>query len=132
LYGQLDRIDVRHHEGVKQHLVLDYKTGSLEGLKRKVATPLEDTQLAFYAALSDPQWTVSASYLHLDAQDVKQLDHADVERSAQVLLEGLAQDWASLHAGQAMPALGEGGACGFCQARGLCRKDHWTMQEEQA
>lgn len=132
LYGQLDRIDVRHHEGARQHLVLDYKTGSLDGLKRKIATPLEDTQLAFYAALSDPQWTVQASYLHLDVQDVKQLDHPDVERSAQVLLEGLARDWTRLHAGEAMPALGEGMACGFCQARGLCRKDHWTMQEEQA
>lgn len=132
LYGQLDRIDVRHHEGVKQHMVLDYKTGSLDGLKRKVATPLEDTQLAFYAALSEPQWSVQAAYLHLDVQDVKQLDHPDVEQSAAVLLEGLARDWARLHAGEAMPALGEGSACGFCQARGLCRKDHWTMQEAQA
>ncbi len=132
LYGQIDRIDARHHEGSKQHLVLDYKTGSLDGLKRKVAAPLEDTQLAFYAALSDPQWAVSAAYLHLDVQDVKQLDHPDVERSAQVLLEGLAQDWARLHAGAAMPALGEGGACTYCQARGLCRKDHWTLQEVSA
>lgn len=132
LYGQLDRIDVRHHEGARQHLVLDYKTGSLDGLKRKIATPLEDTQLAFYAALSDPQWAVLASYLHLDVQDVKQLDHPDVARSADVLLEGLARDWCRLHAGEAMPALGEGSACGFCQARGLCRKDHWTMQEVQA
>lgn len=132
LYGQIDRIDARHHEGSKQHLVLDYKTGSLDGLKRKVAAPLEDTQLAFYAALSDPQWAVSAAYLHLDVQDVKQLDHPDVERSAQVLLEGLAQDWARLHAGAAMPALGEGSACTYCQARGLCRKDHWTQQEVSA
>ncbi|MBI2734697.1 MAG: PD-(D/E)XK nuclease family protein, partial [Aquabacterium sp.] len=129
LYGQIDRIDARHHEGGKQHLVLDYKTGSLEGLKRKVAQPLEDTQLAFYAALSDPQWVVSASYLHLDAQDVKQLDHPDVQRSAQALLDGLARDWSRLHAGAAMPALGEGSACTYCQARGLCRKDHWTVQE---
>jgi len=132
LYGQIDRIDARHHDGSKQHLVLDYKTGSLEGLKRKVATPLEDTQLAFYAALSDPQWAVSAAYLHLDVQDVKQLDHPDVERSAQVLLEGLARDWTRLHAGAAMPALGEGSACTYCQARGLCRKDHWTLQEVSA
>lgn len=129
LHGQIDRIDARHHEGGKQHLVLDYKTGSLDGLKRKVAQPLEDTQLAFYAALSDPQWVVSASYLHLDAQDVKQLDHPDVERSAQALLEGLARDWSRLHDGAAMPALGEGNACTYCQARGLCRKDHWTVQE---
>ena len=24
-------------------------------------------------------------------------------------------------------ALGEGVACEFCKARGLCRKDHWTV-----
>lgn len=132
LYGQIDRIDARHHEGRKQHLVLDYKTGSLEGLKRKVAAPLEDTQLAFYAALSDPQWAVSAAYLHLDVQDVKQLDHEDVERSAQVLMQGLAQDWVRLHAGAPMPALGEGSACTYCQARGLCRKDHWATQGSAA
>ena len=35
--------------GMRQ--LIDYKTGSLQALKRKVATPLEDTQLAFYAAL---------------------------------------------------------------------------------
>jgi ATP-dependent helicase/nuclease subunit B len=27
--------------------------------------------------------------------------------------------------GQPLPALGDGAACDFCQARGLCRKDFW-------
>ncbi|MGC4061300.1 MAG: PD-(D/E)XK nuclease family protein [Aquabacterium sp.] len=127
LYGQLDRIDARHHEGAKQQFVLDYKTGSKDVLRAKVATPNEDTQLAFYTALSDRQWPVAAAYLHLDAKAVTQLDHADVERSAEALLEGVAQDWRRLHAGSAMPALGEGVACEYCKARGLCRKDHWTV-----
>lgn len=132
LYGQLDRVDARHHEGVRQQFVLDYKTGSKDGLKAKLAVPNEDTQLAFYAALSDPQWPVAAAYLHLDAKAVTQLDHVNVEDSAQALLEGLTQDWARLHAGNAMPALGEGAACEYCKARGLCRKDHWTLPEAAA
>ncbi|RTL32243.1 MAG: PD-(D/E)XK nuclease family protein [Burkholderiales bacterium] len=131
LHGQLDRIDARHRDGSKTHLVLDYKTGSLDGLKRKIAAPLEDTQLAFYAALSDPQWTVEAAYLHMDVSEVRQLDHPEVMRSAQVLLEGLSKDWIRLHAGEPMLALGEGSACIYCQARGLCRKDHWTQASAQ-
>lgn len=129
LYGQLDRVDMRHRDGEKAQFVIDYKTGSLMGLKAKVAQPDEDTQLAFYAALSDPRWPVEAAYLHLDARVVTQVEHAQVGDSAQTLLEGLAQDWQRLHAGAAMPALGEGAACSYCQARGLCRKDHWSTQE---
>lgn len=128
LHGQLDRVDMRHADGGRQQFVLDYKTGSLDRLKAKVAMPDEDTQLAFYAALSDPQWPVSAAYLHLDSKGVTQVNHAQVEGSAQTLLNGLAQDWSRLHAGAAMPALGEGAACSYCQARGLCRKDHWSAQ----
>lgn len=143
LYGQLDRIDVRWQDGRKQRMVIDYKTGSADALKRKVAMPLEDTQLAFYAALSEPARAddtagsrqdaqeVAAAYLHLDAQAVKQFEHADVVHSAQVLLDGLMRDWERLHAGAPMPALGEGSACAYCQARGLCRKDHWAAQEAQ-
>jgi ATP-dependent helicase/nuclease subunit B len=25
-----------------------------------------------------------------------------------------------------MPALGEGQACAYCEARGLCRRDQWS------
>jgi len=136
LFGQLDRIDTRRVEGQRQHLVLDYKTGSADALKRKVANPLEDTQLAFYAALSEPAdapaEAVLAAYLHLDVQDVKQLEHPDVQHTAQILMAGIARDWQRLHEGAPLPALGEGSACSYCQARGLCRKDHWTQQEDRA
>ncbi|MDO9235874.1 MAG: PD-(D/E)XK nuclease family protein [Aquabacterium sp.] len=129
LYGKLDRVDARHRDGAREQFVLDYKTGSLTGLKAKVAQPDEDTQLAFYAALSDAQWPVSASYLHLEAKAVTQVVHEGVEDSAQALLVGLAHDWQRLQGGAAMPALGEGAACAYCQAKGLCRKDHWSNQE---
>jgi ATP-dependent helicase/nuclease subunit B len=134
LYGQLDRVDARHVDGARQQFVLDYKTGSLEGLKAKVAVPDEDTQLAFYAALSDAneaQGTVAAAYLHIDAKAATQVDHEGVQDTAQNLLDGLAHDWLRLHEGAPMPALGEGAACAYCQARGLCRKDHWSEQGSQ-
>ena len=37
---------------------------------------------------------------------------------------------ARIRAGAALPALGEGGACTFCAARGLCRRDHWPAAVE--
>lgn len=131
LHGQIDRVDVRHVQGQRQQMVLDYKTGSADTLKAKVAHPLEDTQLAFYAALSDPADPVAAAYVHLDARGTRQINHPDVEDSAQALLQGIASDWVRLHAGAAMPALGEGAACAFCQARGLCRKDRWTLEKDK-
>jgi len=39
---------------------------------------------------------------------------------------GIGQDLARLRQGAAMPALGEGVACEYCEARGLCRRDHWA------
>jgi ATP-dependent helicase/nuclease subunit B len=111
-------------------LLIDYKTGSAEALKRKVRQPLEDTQLAFYAAISAPALaegdTLAALYLALDDRDeVKAIVHPDVGESAQALLDGLADEWHRLRAGAAMPALGEGPICEFCDARGLCRRDRW-------
>jgi ATP-dependent helicase/nuclease subunit B len=99
-------------------------------LKRKVRQPLEDTQLAFYAAISAPALaegdTLAALYLALDDSDeVKAIVHPDVGESAQALLDGLADEWHRLRAGAAMPALGEGPICEFCDARGLCRRDRW-------
>jgi len=46
--------------------------------------------------------------------------------SAALLIAGLGRDLARLSEGAAMPALGEGSACEFCEARGLCRRDHWA------
>ena len=50
----------------------------------------------------------------------------DVHASAAVLIENLADEWQRLRQGAALPALGEGRVCDTCEARGLCRKDHWT------
>jgi ATP-dependent helicase/nuclease subunit B len=134
LKGQLDRLDVQHGPEGETRFVLDYKTGSLGTLKEKIKAPLEDTQLAFYAALAEPDagtpaaHELKAAYLHIEPKAVTLLPHADIDAAANALLQGLGTDWRRLHEGASMPALGEGVACTYCQVRGLCRRDHWTLQ----
>lgn len=126
LYGVLDRID-RRPDGAPE--LLDYKTGSVTSLKDKLRAPLEDTQLAFYAALLDPAGTqaLAAAYLPLDTRDpLAPLPHPQVGRSAQRLLAALAGELARVRDGAPLPALGEGRTCELCEARGLCRRDDWS------
>ena len=130
LVGQLDRVDVRHRDGEEIAFVIDYKTGNAVSLKQRAASGAEDTQLAFYAALSPGHHDVQAAYVHLDARKVQSLTHPDVLESAATLLDGLAHDWRRLALGAPMPALGEGSACTHCTVRGLCRRDHWALDEE--
>jgi ATP-dependent helicase/nuclease subunit B len=131
LEGIIDRIDeVRTEAGAALELI-DYKTGSADGLRQQVRQPFEDTQLAFYAALmrSETAQALQAIYLALDGtQGLVSLAHAQVERSAQALLAGLAHDLQRLRAGAGMTALGEGRTCTYCEARGLCRRDHWAAE----
>jgi ATP-dependent helicase/nuclease subunit B len=42
------------------------------------------------------------------------------------LIEGMLGDLQRIADGDALPALGQGAACDYCQARGLCRKDFWS------
>lgn len=128
LEGRLDRLDVRHGADGAERFVLDYKTGSLSRLKQAVQQPLEDTQLVFYALLGGADDPVQAAYLHLAPDTVTPVAHPDVREHADVLLSGLTHDWQRLREGAPMPALGEGGLCERCEARGLCRKDHWAPE----
>lgn len=129
LEGRLDRLDTRHGPEGAERFVLDYKTGSLSRLKQKVQQPLEDTQLAFYALLGGGDAPVQAAYLHVSPAGATAIAHPDVREHAEVLLDGLTRDWQRLREGAPMPALGEGGLCERCEARGLCRKDHWLAEE---
>jgi ATP-dependent helicase/nuclease subunit B len=137
LAGRIDRIDRRPAGSGgdatpgQEWLLIDYKTGSADELKRRMRDPLEDTQLAFYAAISDAEISeadrLSAQYLALDDRDaIKVVAHPDVRDTAARLVEGLADEVARLRAGASMPALGEGRICERCDARGLCRRDRWT------
>jgi ATP-dependent helicase/nuclease subunit B len=124
LRGRLDRVD----QGPKGMQVLDYKTGSGTALAAKVRTPLEDTQLAFYAAILGADENLRAAYLALDDADApREIEHAHVQRTAQALIAGLADEWPRLQAGAALPALGEGRVCQSCEMRGLCRRDQWAQ-----
>lgn len=137
LRGRLDRIDLLSGAGGLELLLVDYKTGGVKALKDKVADPLEDTQLAVYAALMDAQplpgvdadRPVRAIYLALDdARRIEQIEHDDPLGSAQALLDGLGHDLLAMHGGQVLPALGEGQVCEHCEMRGLCRRDDWRLE----
>lgn len=126
LGGRIDRVDSINGA----QLLIDYKTGSVAGLKDKVDAPFEDTQLAVYALLMGAEAEGAqqrALYLALDeSKGVEALEHPEVGHSAAVLIDGLADDLLAIHAGQPLPALGEGAACEYCEMRGLCRRDDWA------
>ena len=133
LYGKLDRIDHQDSPEGCLPLVIDYKTEARDKTLKRVKNPFEDTQLAFYAALL-PDDNLRAAYLSItDGRSATASQGAThLVEQEQVLLarehlrEGLSRDMARVAAGHALPALGEGTVCGFCAARGLCRKDFWS------
>ena len=129
LLGKLDRIDSQPSPEGPIPIVIDYKTESRDKTKNRIKEPLEDTQLAFYAALM-PAETLRAAYLSItDARAEPAallLEQSQILLAREQLLQGLAHDMSRLASGAPMPALGEGRVCDFCAARGLCRKDHWS------
>ena len=134
LKGRLDRLD--RDDGGRIDL-LDYKTVAVDKLKRTVADRFEDTQLAFYAALvlgapgAPPPAELAAAYLALDDKAAPLLlRHPDVAKSADALVANLAIELRRVRGGEPLRALGEGETCEHCEARGLCRRDHWSAPEE--
>jgi ATP-dependent helicase/nuclease subunit B len=88
--------------------------------------PLEDTQLAFYAALL-PGRDLQAAYLNISERgEVNVVAHPQLEEATQLLQDALQEEMRRIGEGAALPALGEGRACEFCAARGLCRRDRWS------
>lgn len=132
LYGKLDRVDVQPSPEGPIPMVIDYKTESRARTLERVREPLEDTQLAFYAALL-PQDNLRAAYLSITDKRgdgpreaaTLWVEQEDVLTAREQLRQGLVSDMSRVAGGQPMPALGEGQACDFCAARGLCRKDFW-------
>ncbi len=134
LQGHIDRIDVVGNDGEGGTELIDYKTGSVDALKRRVKEPLEDTQLAFYAAILPDTLKppLRAAYLALDhTRGIEFIEHKDVMHSARVLFTGLASELARLREGARLPALGEGETCERCEMRGLCRRDQWAAQADR-
>ena len=134
--GVIDRVDFIDDAGVPTTQLIDYKTGQAQALRDAIKRG-EDTQLPFYAALmaaqSEATGDLGAMYLMLDESDkIVEIAHADVHVSALALLDGIGRDLGRIGAGAAMPALGEGTACDHCDARGLCRRDHWPAAMDGA
>ncbi|WP_168708499.1 PD-(D/E)XK nuclease family protein [Hydrogenophaga sp. PAMC20947] len=133
LLGNLDRIDHQPSPEGRLSLVIDYKTESRERTLDRVKDPLEDTQLAFYAALL-PEDNLRAAYLSITdkrggtARNAATLliEQPDILLAREALMSGLEADLERMAEGHAMPALGEGRVCEYCAARGLCRRDDWS------
>jgi ATP-dependent helicase/nuclease subunit B len=144
MHGVIDRVDsLPTREGPATQLI-DYKTGQFAVLRSAVKQG-EDTQLPYYAALMAAQGAgvgvgpgeIAAAYWFLDESErIIELALPDVQASAELLVEGIGSELQRLREGEPLPALGEGRACDFCEARGLCRKDDWAadglMMEEGA
>lgn len=134
LYGKLDRVDAQDSPEGSIPFVIDYKTESRKTTIDRLKEPLEDVQLAFYAALL-PDDTLRAAYLSINDRPgstanegaTQLVEHVGVLEAREQLRAGLSHDMARVAAGHPMPALGEGRVCEFCQARGLCRKDFWSV-----
>ncbi|MDP3760034.1 MAG: PD-(D/E)XK nuclease family protein [Ramlibacter sp.] len=123
LVGRIDRID-RLPDG--SLMVMDYKTEAEGKTAERVKTPGEDTQLPFYAALLDIG-DLRAAYVNVGERGkTRDFEQKAIIEARQLLAEGILDDLGRVAGGARMPALGEGVACEFCAARGLCRRDWWT------
>ena len=123
LVGKIDRID---HMPDGSRLVIDYKTEPATTTKARINDAGEDTQLAFYAALLEDD-TLAAAYVNLGEKEVtKTYAQPEIVELRDDLIGGILSDMGRIAEGAPLPALGEGKACEFCAARGLCRKDFWS------
>ncbi len=123
LVGKIDRID-QMPDGSR--LVMDYKTEARSTTQSRINDAGEDTQLAFYAALLHDD-TLGAAYVNLGEKEAtKTYAQPEIVELRDDLIGGILSDMARIAEGERLPALGEGKACDYCAARGLCRKDFWS------
>lgn len=130
MHGVIDRVDSLLTTSGPATQLIDYKTGQSAALRSAVKLG-EDTQLPYYAALmaaqSEAPGEIAAAYLFLDESErIMELTLPDVQASADLLVDGVGGELQRLREAHPLPALGEGRACDFCEARGLCRKDDWA------
>ena len=124
LLGKIDRID-RDADG--HTLLIDYKTEPRTTTAQRIRDGAEDTQLAFYAALMADD-TLAAAYVNLgEKEPTRTYGQPDIVELRDALIDSILLDMARIARGAVLPALGEGKACDYCAARGMCRKDFWTV-----
>jgi ATP-dependent helicase/nuclease subunit B len=123
LIGKLDRID-QMPDGSR--IVMDYKTEARPTTQARINDAREDTQLAFYAALLEDD-TLAAAYVNLgEKEPTRTYGQPEIVDLRDELIDSILSDMARIADGAPLPALGEGKACDYCAARGLCRKDFWA------
>jgi ATP-dependent helicase/nuclease subunit B len=75
-----------------------------------------------------PHDSLRAAYLNVNDRDgTKMYEPADIVATRDTLIEGILDDMQRIAGGATLAALGEGAACDYCAARGLCRKDFWEL-----
>ena len=147
LHGRLDRVDSRAisaqpsavsspasagqasslipHPSSLEYAVIDYKTRARQALREALDRPGEDVQLAVYALLwAEP--VTAAMFLSIDRDEVAPVAlGGDLPGIAGEARSRLAAMLDALADGARLPAQGVDAVCGYCEARGLCRRDHW-------
>jgi ATP-dependent helicase/nuclease subunit B len=130
LVGRIDRIDTLPAPAsadAQPVYLIDYKTEPPSTTKERLKNPLEDTQLAFYGALL-PQHNLQAAYLSLNEREgTKAYAPEHINDTREALIYGILDDMQRIEHGAVLAALGEGKACDYCAARGVCRKDFWEV-----
>ena len=120
LVGKIARID---GDAQGRALLIDYKSESAEKTRERIKSADEDTQLAFYAALLGHA-PVAAAYLNVGERGLTQgYPQAEVSAWRDRIVRVVQPDLSPLHGGEPLQALGQGQACDFCKARGICRRD---------
>ena len=66
-----------------------------------------------------------ALFLSMEREEVKPVAVPGVQPLAAQVRKRLAEVFDALAAGAPMPAQGVEGACEYCEARGLCRRNYW-------
>jgi ATP-dependent helicase/nuclease subunit B len=125
LRGRLDRIDARGRGEVE---ILDYKTQDAAALKRKVAEPGEDVQLAAYRLLHAAGGDARAAFVAVDGKAIRTVP-ANQQHTPQAERRRLLALVDGIDAGAGLPANAPESACAWCEMRGLCRRDHWAGRE---
>lgn len=123
LIGRADRVD--YHPADDHFALLDYKTRSRKALQDGLA---DDVQLAAYGLMSSSERPAGeAAYVAVDEIPIATVAIDDLPAAAAQEERRLLTLWQQLATGSPLPANGsddaKGGACRFCEMRGMCRKD---------
>ena len=128
LFGTPDRVDEALEGEVPRRAVLDYKTSGRDRLKGLERRPDEDGQLVLYAHLFSDVGELA--YVPLEGgRDNRAVQPVALAGDVLVAvvdqhIDRLQQTLSRIGNGEALVAMGDEAACRYCQARGLCRRDH--------